>query len=381
MTALGIYLHIPFCQRKCAYCDFTSVPVSNQDDLIPQYLKALGKEISTYARLLEDTLPPIGSLYLGGGTPTILSHEGLALLHDRCQRSFLFDPAAEITIEANPENLNQEKLIAIRQAGFNRLSLGVQSFDDQRLQYLGRGHRASEALKAAAAARKAGFENLSIDLIYSLPGQGLADWREDLERALDLTPEHISTYALTLEEGTPLFRQCQQGEMTLPEEDIQVAMYQLAQEMLIGQGYHHYEISNFSLPSREARHNLLYWHNQEYLGLGAGAHSYLAGRRYFNTPLIENYIRAMENHDTAVLGEERPTLRQQVGETVMLGLRLMKGMDLSAFALRFGHTLQDLYPQSLNALIADGLLSLEDGSLKLTPRGILLSNEVFAEFL
>ena len=374
----GIYIHIPFCRRKCTYCDFNSFP--DREGLISLYLTALRQEIYTYARRLN-VITPIKSLYFGGGTPTLLTGEGLRSLLDFCCRSFPVDACAEITIEANPEGLSEEKLTVLRRAGFNRLSLGVQSFDDYQLIRLGRGHCAVEIQQTVAAARISGFENLSIDLIYALPGQGIEMWKNDILKALELSPDHLSAYALTLEEGTPLFREYLQGELTLPDEDSQVTMYRMIQEIFSARGYRHYEISNFSIPGREARHNLLYWHNQEYLGMGAGAHSYLAGRRYSNISQVEEYIEAVKCQGSAVCEEERPTLFQQAGETIMLGLRLMDGLDLSDFAHRFNCSLEKIYPEALDNLITEGLLSSQGKYLKLTPKGILLSNEVFSEFL
>lgn len=376
---LGLYIHIPFCKSKCSYCDFVSIPY--REELAQPYLIALQREIISYAARLDMAAVRIRSLYIGGGTPTTLSDERLSELLDLCRQTFSFEAEAEITIEANPDTVTEENLYALKDTGFNRLSLGAQSFQERSLRELNRRHHPDQIRWAVAAAARAGFDNLSLDLMYALPGQMLKEWGEELREALSLEPQHISVYGLTLEEGTPLFYRVRRGELTLPDEEVQLAMYQLTRKMLAARGYQHYEISNFARPGKEARHNLIYWKNEEYLGLGAGAHSYLSGHRYFNEPHVIGYLRAMRQRGTALCGGEHPTPRQQMGETIMLGLRLIEGLDLPAFAHRFGRTLEEAYPETLPRLMDADLLCQEGNRLYLTHKGIFLSNEVFAEFL
>lgn len=369
------YIHIPFCKSKCFYCDFASF--SGIEEIIPHYIDALKHEISNVAA----SNSPLETVYFGGGTPTILPASALIdilrLLNDRF--GILHD--AEITIEANPGTVNIEKLTDLRGGGFNRLSIGVQSFDDRILTRIGRIHTADEALSAFKTAKAAGFDNVSIDLMYALPDQSTDDWKRTLETAFSLKPEHISLYELTVEEGTVFGNQRKQCNLKLPDEDIQIEMYLTAIETLTSAGYEHYEISNFALPGYRSRHNQVYWRNEPYYGFGAGASGYVEGVRYNNISDPSNYMNSVRLTGRAVESSESITGKELMGETVMLGLRMLDGLDLNLFESRFGVDIYDVYPEELNNLISRGLAEIVDRHLRLTRSGLFIANEVMAEFL
>ncbi len=383
----GIYIHIPFCRAKCAYCDFISYP--GLDHLHADYVQAVQREISlrapTWAEAHFDTL------YIGGGTPTLLSAEQISALIGACRSTLGLVDEAEITIESNPGTVDLLGLKALRQVGVNRLSLGVQSLDDEELHLLGRIHSAGEAVAAFHLALEAGFGNINLDLIFGLPGQSVAHWQETLMQALALGPEHLSLYALTLEPGTPLAERVADGGLPAPSDDAAAEMYELAEEMLDDAGHEHYEISNWArregvldadgLPALACKHNLKYWRNERYLGLGAGAHSYDGWRRYANVPSPADYIaRVVAGIDPVAEAEETDRARS-MGETMMLGLRLSVGVSWEGFGRRFGVGLREIYEQEIGELYAQGLLEVDDRGLRLTPRGRLLGNRAFAAFL
>jgi len=388
MAIAGIYIHIPFCRAKCAYCDFISYP--DLDHFHADYVQEVQREITlrapTWAGVCFDTL------YIGGGTPTLLAAAQIGALIEACHSTLGLVDDAEITIEGNPGTVDLPELNALRWAGVNRLSLGVQSLDDEELRLLGRIHSATEALEASRLAREAGFKNINLDLIFGLPDQSVARWRETLGRALDLGPEHLSLYALTLEPGTPLAKQVASDRLPSPSDDVAAEMYELAEAMLDDAGYEHYEISNWArrtgdapdaegLPALACKHNLKYWRNERYLGLGAGAHSYDGQRRYANVPGPADYIaRVMAGRDAVTETEETDRARA-MGETMMLGLRLSVGVTWEDFARRFGVSLREVYGQEIEELRAQGLLEVDDRGLRLTPGGRLLGNRVFAAFL
>ena len=304
MDAIGLYVHIPFCRAKCAYCDFNSY--AGLEHLFAPYVRALAREIELAGRrhpLQAQTI------YLGGGTPTVLPLDLLGEVLAACRRAFQVPEGAEVTVEANPGTVDGDYLAGLLSLGINRLSLGVQSFDEGELRLLGRIHTAREAVEACHLAREVGFDNLNLDLIYGIPRQTLAGWRETLRQALDLHPDHLSLYALTLEEHTPLAQRIARGEVPAPDDDLAAEMYVLAEETLAEAGYVHYEISNWARPGRQCRHNLTYWRNQPYLGFGAGAHSYFRGVRWWNVSSPEEYIaRLMQGPEPAVMeaGERGP---------------------------------------------------------------------------
>jgi oxygen-independent coproporphyrinogen-3 oxidase len=378
----ALYIHFPFCIRKCLYCDFNS----RTGQEIPQkaYTEALVHEME----LRRDLLPQgftASTLYLGGGTPSLLEPALLERMIDAASRLFNLEPAAEITIEANPGAVSREGLAAYRSMGVNRLSLGIQSFSEEMLARLGRVHDAEEGLAAFAAAREAGFANIGIDLIHSLPGQTPRKWHGELEQAINLTPEHISAYGLTIEEGTPFHAMERSGELTLPEEEETAEMFEMTDRLLIEAGYDHYEISNFALPGFRSRHNQVYWQRGDYLGFGAGAHSFLAsppfGKRWKNPDTPESYMEAMVNGSAAVEELTHITEREARSETLFLGLRMLDGVDEKRFRNDTGMTVEDAYPDELRDLLAEGLLEWRKGHLRLTARGLILSNQVFIRFV
>ncbi|HLE02140.1 MAG TPA: radical SAM family heme chaperone HemW, partial [Dehalococcoidia bacterium] len=327
---LGLYLHIPFCASRCRYCDF--VTWAGKDHLIPAYLKALVREIEGFRGkgLVAKTI------FFGGGTPSLLKAEEIGGFLQAIEGSFRVLPGAEITLEANPADGGLDYFKALVGLGVDRLSLGAQSFDDGELRLLGRRHRAGDIARTFAQARGAGLENVNLDLIYGLPGQGLGAFRHSLESALGLGPEHLSLYALSLEEATPLEKAVSRGELPAPDPDQQADMYLLAERLLDGAGYRHYELSNWALPGRECRHNLIYWEGGPYLGLGAGAHSYLMGVRSARVSSVEDYLQKLEAAESPIAESEEIGPEMERAEAMFLGLRLIGGIEGGAFARRFG---------------------------------------------
>jgi oxygen-independent coproporphyrinogen-3 oxidase len=387
MQSLGLYIHIPFCAAKCVYCDFNSY--AGREHLIPAYVGALLQEV----RLWSDVAGrrSVQTLYFGGGTPSLVPLEKLDAVMRALHDAFAVQDDAEVSLEANPGTVDERYLRGLRGLRFDRLSLGIQSFDDRELQALGRIHSADDAREACRAARAAGFDNVNLDLIFGLPGQRLADWRPSLEEALRLRPEHLSLYTLTVAEGTPLARDVAQGCVPAPDPDRQADMYLWAEDHLAAAGYDHYELSNWALPGHRCRHNLAYWENLEYLGLGAGAHSHLDGRRFANVAGPEDYVALMEDagasgvsgqaHMPQLVALETVDKALAMADTLIMGLRLTDGVSLSAFRERFGTDLTERYGEKLPDLLRAGLLEVTDGRLRLTRRGRLLGNEVFQRFL
>lgn len=386
---LGLYVHVPFCVRKCTYCDFLSAsatPATQQ-----RYVAALKREIEVMASRPELIGRPFVTLFVGGGTPTVLPPQDLADIVSLCLRSFNFDgapdAAPEVTVEANPGTITVAGLARLRAAGANRLSLGVQSFDRQLLGTLGRIHTPAGACAAVAAARAAGFDNVNLDLMFGLPGQSLAQWAATLDLAVDLAPEHISAYSLIVEAGTPLRDRIVGGQLDLPDEATEAEMYDVVIERLGHAGYRHYEISNFAKPGRQARHNLIYWHNEDYLGLGLGAWSYLprpgGGRvRDADTRDLDAYCTALERGQLPPRCDaEPPDRRDEMVETVIMGLRLTDGLDLARFSQRFAVGLDDAFPGVRARLEAQGLVTIVDHHLRLTQRGLFVANLAFAAFV
>ncbi|MFH1369292.1 MAG: radical SAM family heme chaperone HemW [Elusimicrobiota bacterium] len=358
---IGLYIHIPFCKKKCRYCDFVSFP--GKHDLIPAYLEALYTELKRYSG------QSLVSIYAGGGTPTLLSPGQVRELFGAIRNSFNCIHLSEITFEANPESLSEEKLGALKVEGVNRLSIGAQSFCERNLSYLGRIHTEDAVKKAVAAARKHHFSNIGLDLIYGVPGQTLPEWQADLKKAVSLKPEHISAYPLTIEPDTPLH-----SEGTEVDEDFQAELYEWTMDYLFSEGYQHYEISNWSLPGFKCRHNMIYWDNQEYMGVGAAAASYFKGVRRKNCGTIEEYIsRAAAGKD---ISEESETIDPvtKISEEIILKLRCAGGVEVSEYiASRYGET--------INKFLEQKLLERRDKSVRLTKRGFILANQVMREFV
>ena len=390
--SISLYIHIPFCETKCPYCDFNTY--AGIEPLIPEYVDALIKE----ARFWGDSLsrrhsPAVSTVFFGGGTPSYVPPEDIARILDEVRSAFHLATAAEITLESNPGDIEAGQIEAWLKAGINRLSIGVQSLDDGLLQLLGRRHTAGEALVAHKAARDGGLTNINLDLMYGLPHQTLDQWRATLEEALEDRPEHISMYSLTLEEGTPLEASVRQGKVPYPDPDLGADMYLLAGKLGEHAGYNHYEISNWALPGRECLHNLTYWRNQPYLGIGPGAHSYLNGHRFSNLRSPRRYIQLANALTPAKVHpaslEEYGLLdmveaideRLEMAETMMLGLRLSEGVSQGAFLRRFGVSLVETYGPQIDELLGLELVAWQEDRLILTPTGRLLGNEVFQRFL
>jgi oxygen-independent coproporphyrinogen-3 oxidase len=383
----SLYVHVPFCRAKCAYCDFNSY--ARQEHLIPAYVDALLREATLWAE--PGAVGRVETLYFGGGTPSLLPIAETRRLLDGLRQRFDVATGAEVTMEANPESVDAGRLHALRRMGVNRLSLGVQSFDDAELGFLGRIHDAARAEREYCDAREAGFDSVSMDLIFGLPGQTVAQWRRSLEKAIALNPDHLSLYALTLEESTPLARRVAAGKCAEPDPDVQAEMYMWSSERLAAAGYEQYEISNWAKPGHRCSHNLTYWHAEPYLGLGAGAHSYVDGYRLANERAPERYIelvaagRGERPWDPTTLpyieSFERPDAEREMSDAVILGLRLTEGVSLQGLSERFGVDVGERYGREIDELAALGLLESVDGRIRLTERGRLLGNEAFQRFL
>lgn len=362
MAEFALYLHIPFCRKKCAYCDFASW--AGREAVIEPYLRALHGEIRAQGERWAAGRT-VTSVFFGGGTPSLLSGDQTRALLDELRAAFVFSPEAEITMEGNPGTLTEENLRACRAAGVNRLSLGVQSFSDALLRRVGRIHTARQAEEAVAMARRAGFDNLNLDLMYGLPGQSEDDFARSVARAVELGAEHLSLYSLILEEGTPLFRAVQAGECALPDEETVLSMQHGAEAYLARAGYRRYEISNYARSGRECRHNLLYWRRGEYLGLGCAAHSLMEETRFANTGSLDDYLAGGRAGDAEPVSAE-----ERYEEQVMLGLRTCEGVP---------ETLLSGRERSVARLIEGGFLVREGGRLHATQRGADLLNALILE--
>lgn len=369
---LGLYIHIPFCRSKCAYCDFYSLAQS--EERMDAYVSALCSSLRAAAPHAAGYL--VDTVYCGGGTPSLLGAQRLAELLQTAADCFPLAPDAEITFEANPESARDEAALrTLRDAGFNRISLGMQSADDSELRAIGRIHTARDTVLAIKAARRAGFDNLSLDLIYGLPEQTLERWQRSLDAAIALAPEHLSCYALKVEPGTPLY--AQRDTLALPDDDAQADMYLYTAETLAAKGYEHYEISNFAQPGYASRHNLKYWALSEYLGFGPGAHSDFGGRRFAVARDLAAFLAGGSTYseDSAIDARER------VAERVMLGLRTARGIAADELRLPFGTADEPPFPFDdaeavLRECAAHGLAEQNAGRWRLTVRGFLVSNAI-----
>ena len=378
--AWGIYVHIPYCIQKCGYCDFVSAPICGAAEEMASYAAALRAEILREAPLLRARWGDAATVYIGGGTPTALP---AALLTGiiKVLTSAAGMPA-ECTVEANPGTVDETYLAQLKAAGINRISLGVQSFDDALLRVIGRIHTAAEAERAFHAARRAGFTNISLDLMYGLPQQTLEDLKRSAVAAIALSPEHISVYGLTVEEGTPFAAAAEKGCLPLPQAEDEEAMYEHIVHTLPACGYRRYEISNFARPGFESRHNLSYWKNVPYLGVGAAAHSYLDGMRWANESDTAAYIRALSAGAPVRTPEDAArTAANAMEEYAFLALRTAEGIDEQDFFRTFGVPVDAPYGTVIADLIAQGFLSRLDGRIHLTERGMKFGNEIFYSFL
>lgn len=377
---LELYVHIPFCVKKCSYCDFLSAPATEQTK--EAYMAALFAEIGGRAKDYKDRI--VTSVFIGGGTPSLLSGDSIRQLMEHIREGFSLAPDAEITMEVNPGTVTAEKLTAFYGAGINRLSIGMQSAQEQELKILGRIHDFDGFCQVYREAVEAGFTNINVDVMSGLPGQTLASYKDTLEKVLRLEPmpQHISAYSLIVEEGTPFAAMADRGELPLPEEDTERAMYEETIEVLAGYGFHRYEISNYALDGYECRHNVGYWIRRDYLGFGIGAASLIDNVRFQNGRDLNAYLA----HPLACREEQQPlTTQEQMEETMFLGLRLIRGVSYPEFARCYGQTLEEVYGEVIARNVADGLLTVREDEtgrrLMLTGRGLDVSNYVMAQFL
>jgi oxygen-independent coproporphyrinogen-3 oxidase len=383
-SSLSLYLHIPFCKHRCAYCDFNTY--TSLGDLQEAYADALVAELFQVAggeRRVAHTL------FFGGGTPSLMSPEALGRILDGVRANFAIAPDAEVTMEANPGTVDLGYLTAVRQSGINRLSFGVQSVIQSELTLLEREHDFGTVIDAVAMARQAGLHNFNLDLIYGVPGQTLASWEQSVRAVLELDPAHLSLYCLTIEVGTPMQRWLKNGRIPPPDPDLAADQYELACQILAEQGYDHYEISNWAKPGMACQHNLTYWRNGEYLGLGAGAHGHAAGVRYHVVKQPRVYIRRLQEPSaagyplsTAAAASHPVSRAEAISDTMITQLRLLdEGVDLAAFAAEFGQSLAEVYEETLEQLLEWGLVVVGNGRLRLTEKGWFLSNQVFYRFM
>jgi oxygen-independent coproporphyrinogen-3 oxidase len=372
---LGLYIHIPFCKSKCIYCDFYSLP--NSEEKMDRYVSVLCRQLAEIAP--RAAAHEVDTVYFGGGTPSWLGEKRLRQILKTVEKRYRLAKKPEVTLEANPDSAGDWKVLrTLRRAGFNRLSLGVQSADDEQLKILGRPHTFAQAEEAAAAARRAKIKNLSLDLIYGLPGQTLESWKETLEKAAALSPEHLSCYGLKVEEGTPLRDMLE--TLDLPDDDAQADMYLWTVERLEELGYRQYEISNFAKPGYESRHNLKYWTLGEYAGFGPGAHSDLGDVRYAYIRDLDAYCLGVEAQGDILSENERIPPRERDVEYLMLGLRLAKGVSRQEFEYRFRLPFGPVQA-ALERFERSGHAVLRSGRWHLTPEGFLLSNQIIGQCL
>ncbi len=374
-TATSVYIHIPFCATKCYYCAFNTY--SFHKEQAKAYLQALQTEMGLYLPEAD----ALRTIFIGGGTPSILSANVLARLFSDIHQNFTISPDAEITVECNPGTVDAEKLNVMRQNGVNRLSFGLQAMQDETLKQLGRIHTVSEFMESYQLAREHGFRNINIDIIFALPEQIVTAWYRTLNAVISLEPEHISAYNLVMEEETLFYQQWQAGELHLPSADTEADMFEHTIETLTSHGYTHYEICNFARPNHFAQHNLVYWNNQPCIGLGAGACGYLNGVRYTNLRGIPPYIDALQQGNKPIAETEHLIGHAEKAETLMLALRKREGLSLEAYRNRFHEEIETTFGHTLKKWIDTGLLERTPTHLRLSDRGLFLANEVFVELI
>ncbi len=390
MQPYSLYVHIPFCTAKCTYCDFNSY--AGQDSMMQPYADAVALEARLWAPHVAGR--QVETVFFGGGTPSLLPLPEMRIIVEALRARFDIAPDAEWSLEANPGTVDAAHLAGLRELGFNRISFGVQSFHDDELRTLERIHDAEEVEDAYRWAREGGFENVNLDLIYGLQGQTMQGWQTNLERALSLAPDHLSLYALTLEEGTPMTRDVERGRQRGPDLDLQADMFEWSLERMARDGFSHYEISNWSRPGRECRHNLVYWHNGDWLGLGAGAHSHLYSERFADAASPRRYIELVHEAAEAaqsgpspldamsqVVMREAPDVEREMSETAFLALRLRQGLEIASFQSRFGVDFMRVFGRAVEETMALGLIEQVDGWLRVRDEAVLLGDEAFVRFL
>ncbi|MBC2303450.1 radical SAM family heme chaperone HemW [Listeria booriae] len=375
MTA--VYIHIPFCEHICYYCDFNKVFLEGQP--VDEYVDLLIKEMEMVTK--RHTMSPVETVFVGGGTPTTLTEAQLAKLCSAISRLFPMTENAELSFEANPGDLSISKLQVMKDHGVNRLSMGVQSFNNELLKKIGRIHTVDDVYQSVNNAKQVGFENVSIDLIFSLPGQTEADFEDTLTKALDLDLPHYSAYSLIIEPKTIFYNLMQKGKLILPGEDAEANMYEKLMSTMEKRGRKQYEISNFAKPGYESRHNIVYWSNEHYFGFGAGAHGYIGETRYANYGPLKKYMQPLQNGDLPIFQQKELSLKEKMEEEMFLGLRKVAGVDKAHFQAKFGQSLDATFANAIDKTIGKGWLESTPESVRLTRRGRFLGNNVFQEFL
>ncbi|MEK4969202.1 radical SAM family heme chaperone HemW [Cytobacillus sp. FSL R7-0696] len=371
------YLHIPFCEHICHYCDFNKVFLKGQP--VDEYLQYLDKEMEI--TMNSSDYSPFKTIFVGGGTPTALNEKQLATFLESIRKRLPLAGQYEFTFEANPGDLSYEKLKLLYDYGVNRLSLGVQTFNDQLLEKIGRVHRAKDVYQSVESAKKAGFKNMSIDLIYSLPTQTMADFQETLTTSFQLDVQHYSAYSLIIEPKTVFYNLMRKGKLHTPGEDVEAAMYELLMEKMKENGFEQYEISNFSKPGFESKHNLTYWNNEAYFGFGAGAHSYVEGYRRSNYGPLKKYMEPLDQNELPIMDKHEVTKKEKMEEEMFLGLRKTQGVSMKAFKDKYDIEIMEIFREELLAHEQKSLLEIQGDSIQLTKQGRLLGNEVFQSFI
>lgn len=377
--ARGVYIHIPFCHQICNYCDFNKFYFKNQP--VDEYIEALGKEMALTTEKHPEKFRNIETIFLGGGTPTALSPEQLDKLLTSIHTYIPMNSVTEFTSEANPDELSAAKLQVLFDGGVNRLSMGVQSFDQGLLQKIGRTHSNDHVYETIALARKIGFRNISIDLMYGLPGQTMAQWKDSLAKAFTLDLPHFSAYSLIVEPKTIFYNQYAKGKLYLPTEDLEADMYDVLMQQMALHGLRQYEISNFAKPGYRSEHNKIYWDNDEYVGFGAGAHGYLAGIRYSNHGPLKKYMEAIEANELPIVHAHEVSQVEKREEQMFLGLRKTEGVMHSIYEEKFKTPMSAHYDVVIKDLVSKGLLEQDELGVRLTRKGRFVGNEVFQQFL
>ena len=370
----GIYLHIPFCDTKCIYCDFYSITNHSRKD---EFLSAISKEITSYSEKLRGR--SFDSIFFGGGTPSLLSYDDFAGLFDTLYKNYHISGNTEITIESNPGTLNKQKLNEFKKLPINRLSFGVQSFNENELKYLTRIHSSVEAIDAVKQAQDTGFDNINIDLIFALPNQTMQSWKDNLDKAIELNTQHISAYSLIFEEGTPLFTMRETGKAKAADIELEQQMYEYTMEFLAANGFEQYEISNYSKPGYECRHNLKYWSLEEYIAFGPSASSYIGDQRWTNVKNIGKYIELIEEGKPAHDFIETIDKETSITENIMLGLR-SRGINFNDFRTRYNIDFEKQYSAPIDLLIKNGFAELSTGNFHLTRKGYSVCDEIAAKY-
>nr|WP_295597608.1 radical SAM family heme chaperone HemW [uncultured Terrisporobacter sp.] len=374
---LGLYIHIPFCVTKCKYCDFNSFKIDLNEKI--KYLNYLGEEMKLYKEEIKNR--EIDSVFVGGGTPSILNENEINILFEKIKENFNIKSNAEITMECNPGTLTLNKLKVMKKSGVNRLSIGLQAVQNHHLKYIGRIHTFEEFEKNYHDAKQMGFDNINIDLMYALPNQSREDWMESLEKVVKLNPTHISAYSLILEENTELFKMYERDEFNLLDENTDIEMYEYTIDYLKSHGYNQYEISNYAKDNFECKHNVLYWKCEEYVGIGASASGYFNGIRYNNICELDNYEKMILEGEKPIEWEEKLSIKDEIEESIFLGLRMNEGIQISDFKEKYNFDFEKEYKNEIEKLSKMELIEIDNNRMKLTQKGREISNSVFVEFI